>query len=71
MDANAERNKVVIQQFFDAWNGRRADTFGEFLAPDVVRHCEATPGLEAQSLDDITEFLRLDTAAFPDSVQTI
>lgn len=71
MDANTERNKAVIRHFFDAWNARRADAFDELVASNVVRHCEATPGLKAQSLDDIKEFLRLDTAAFPDSIQTI
>ena len=30
-----------------------------------------TPDLQARSLDDIKEFLRLDTAVFPDSVQTV
>jgi steroid delta-isomerase-like uncharacterized protein len=71
LDANIERNKAVIRDFFDAWNGRRAESFDELVAPDVVRHCEATPGLEARSLDDLKEFLRLDTAVFPDSVQTV
>jgi predicted ester cyclase len=40
------------------------------IASDVVRHCEATPGVEARSLDQVKEFLRQDTAVFPDSVQT-
>jgi steroid delta-isomerase-like uncharacterized protein len=71
VDANVERNKAVIRDFFDAWNSRRAESFDELVAPDVVRHCEATPGLEARSLDDLKEFLRLDTAIFPDSVQTV
>jgi len=71
MDSTPEQNKAVIQRFFEAWNSRRTDAFDELIAPDVVRHCEATPGLEARSLDDIKEFLRLDTSVFPDSVQTI
>jgi predicted ester cyclase len=41
------------------------------MTPDVIRHCDATPGLEARSLDQIKEFLVQDTAIFPDSVQTI
>jgi steroid delta-isomerase-like uncharacterized protein len=66
-----ERNKAVIRRFIDAWNSRKVDEFDDLLVPDVVRHCEATPGVEAQSLDQIKEFLRHDTAVFPDSVQTI
>lgn len=71
MDSGTQRNKAVIRDFFDAWNRRDADAFDELVAPDVVRHCEATPGLEARSIDDVKEFLRGDTAVFPDSVQTI
>jgi steroid delta-isomerase-like uncharacterized protein len=71
MNPDTERNKAVVRRFFEAWNSRQAVAFDELIAPNVVRHCEATPGLEARSIDDIKEFLRLDTAVFPDSVQTI
>ncbi len=71
MNTTPEQNKTVIQRFFDAWNARRPEAFDELVASNVVRHCEATPGLEARSLDHVKEFLRLDTAVFPDSVQTI
>jgi steroid delta-isomerase-like uncharacterized protein len=64
-------NKAIISRFFDAWNNRQANVFNDIVAPDVIRHCEATPGLEARSLDQIKEFLRLDTEVFPDSVQTV
>ena len=71
MSATTEQNKAVIRRFFDAWNSRQPDTFDDLVARDVVRHCEATPGVEARNLDQIKEFLRQDTAVFPDSVQTI
>jgi predicted ester cyclase len=71
MTTTTEQNKAVIRHFFDAWNRRQPDAFDDLIAPDVVRHCEATPGLEARSLDQVKEFLRQDTAIFPDSVQTI
>ena len=56
-----------------AWRRKwpTADAFDDLIAPDVVRHCEATPDIEARSLDQIKEFLWQDTAVFPDSVQTI
>lgn len=65
------QNKSIVRQFLDAWNQRQPDKFDALLAPNVVRHCEATPGMEACSLDQIKEFFRMDTAVFPDSVQTI
>ena len=61
----------MIRRFFDAWNSRQPEAFDNLLTADVVRHCEATPAIEARSLDQIKEFLRLDTAVFPNSVQTI
>ena len=71
MSTTVEQNKAVIRRFLDAWNSRQPDAFDNLIAPDVVRHCEATPGMEAHSLDQVKEFLRQDTAVFPDSVQTI
>jgi predicted ester cyclase len=71
MSTATEQNKAMIRRFFDAWNSRQSDAFGDLIAPDVVRHCEATPGMEARNLDQVKEFLQQDTAAFPDSVQTI
>ena len=71
MSTTTEQNKAIIRRFFDAWNRRQPDEFDDVIAPDVVRHCEATPGVEARNLDQVKEFLRQDTAVFPDSVQTI
>jgi ketosteroid isomerase-like protein len=50
MSTTTEQNKAVIRRFFDAWNSRQPDTFDDLIAPNVVRHCEATPGIEARSL---------------------
>jgi hypothetical protein len=50
MSTAIEQNKVVIRRFIDAWNSRQPEALDELVAPDVVRHCEATPGLEARSL---------------------
>ena len=66
MSTTTEQNKAVIRGFFDAWNSRQPDAFDDLVAAGVVRHCEATPGVEARNLDEIKEFLRLDTAIFPD-----
>jgi steroid delta-isomerase-like uncharacterized protein len=68
---STEQNKAVIRRFFDAWNSRRPEAFDDIIKPDVIRHCDATPDIEAQGLDQIKRFLAQDTAIFPDSVQTI
>ena len=55
----------------DAWSGRQPEAFDALIAPNVVRHCQATPGADVRNLDQLNEFLRHDTAVFPDSIQTI
>ncbi len=71
MSTTTEQNKAVIRRFMDAWNSRQPEAFDELIAPNVVRHCQATPGVNVRSLDQLKEFLRQDTAVFPDSIQTI
>jgi steroid delta-isomerase-like uncharacterized protein len=71
VSTTTEQNKAVIRRFLNAWNSRQPEAFDEIIAPDVVRHCQATPDANVRSLDQLKEFLRQDTAVFPDSVQTI
>ena len=71
MTTTTEQNKAIIRRFFDAWNSPQPDVFDSLMASDVVRHCDATPAVEARSLNQIKEFLAQDTAIFPDSLQTI
>jgi steroid delta-isomerase-like uncharacterized protein len=71
MSTTTEQNKTVIRGFFEAWNNRQPEAFDEFVASDVVRHCQATPAVEVRSLDQLKAFLQQDTAIFPDSRQAI
>jgi hypothetical protein len=68
MSTTTEQNKAVIWRFIDAWNSRQPDAYDDLIAPDVVRHCEAIPGVEARNLDQVKELLQQDTMVFPDSV---
>ena len=63
--------RALVEGVFDAMNQRDLDRLDETVASGFVRHCEATPGLEVQSLDDFKAFLRADAASFPDNVQTL
>lgn len=54
----------------DAMNSRRLDLLDEILAPDFLRHCEATPDFDVRSREDFKEFLRSNTESFPDNIQT-
>ena len=61
----------MIRRFWDAMNTRQWDIFDELLAPDVVRHCQATPEFNVRSCEQFREFCRWEAAVFPDSRQTI
>lgn len=50
-----------------ALNDRDLDALDALLAPDLVRHSQATPDVEIRSLDDFKDFLRTDFATVPDS----
>ena len=60
-----EENKTVARQFIKALNERDFDRWDSLVASNVVRHCDATPMVEVQSLDDLKAMVRED-AAFPD-----
>lgn len=71
MCTTTEQNKAVVRRFWEAMNSRQLEALDELFAPNVVRHCQATPGVDVRSLDQLKDFLRQDTNVFPDSVQTI
>lgn len=65
-----ERNKAIVRRFGEAVNSRKLDLLDELLAPDFVRHCQATPDVEVRSREDFKRFLQQDWAAVPDSLVT-
>jgi predicted ester cyclase len=60
----------LVTEFFDAMNDRELDRLDAIVAADFVRHCEATPDVDVQSLEDFKAFLVAYTGVFPDNVQT-
>ena len=54
-----------------AVNERNLELLAQTTATDLLRHCQATPDIQVDSLDDFVAFLKSDWAAFPDSVVTI
>jgi steroid delta-isomerase-like uncharacterized protein len=66
-----EENKALARRFGQVMNARQFDLLDEFVAPDLKRHCEATPGITVSNLEEFKQFLRQDAAVFPDSVQTL
>ncbi len=71
MRTTVEENKALARRLGEAVNARRWDLLDGVVAPDFVRHCQATPGVEVRSLDAFKAYLEQDVSAFPDSVQTL
>ena len=70
MSSTTAEMKELVRRLEQAMNARRLDDLDAVIAPDFVRHCQATPQLDVRSLEQFKEFLRQDAASFPDNVQT-
>ena len=64
-------NKNLVRTFADAGNGNDLEAFDALLAPDFVRHCEATPEVNVTSCEDFKEFYRETAKTFPDQRMTL
>jgi steroid delta-isomerase-like uncharacterized protein len=62
----ATQNKAVVMAAFEALNNFEYDRLGEFIAPNYIRHCQATPDIEVKSLDDFIAMAKMWESAFPD-----
>lgn len=70
MPDSSEQTKDLVRRLESAMNSRELDLLDDVVAPDFVRHCEATPDFDVRSREQFKEFLRQNTAAFPDNTQT-
>ena len=70
-ESQLEQNKQIVRLNARAINNRDLGLLAETTAATLVRHCQATPGLEIASLADFVAFLQSDWATFPDSLITI
>jgi predicted ester cyclase len=61
----------IVRGMTEAINARELDRLQEFVADDMVRHSDATPGVVVSSLAEFRAFLESDFASVPDSIQTI
>jgi steroid delta-isomerase-like uncharacterized protein len=66
-----QQNKILVKSFGEASNARDYDAVRALLAPDFVRHCQATPDVIVQNADQFIEYLKADARVFPDSRQTL
>lgn len=66
----ASHNKACFRRMVEAVNSRNLDALDEIIAPNYVRHCQATPDVNVRSLDEFKQFLKNDFLSVPDSVIT-
>jgi predicted ester cyclase len=67
----AEENKQVFLRSIEAINSKNFERLNDLGTVDFVRHCQATPDVKVNSLEDFKEFLKQDSTTFPDSHMTI
>ena len=66
----AEENKQVFLRSVDVINSKDFEGLNDLGTADFVRHCQATPDVKVNSLEEFKQFLRRDSASFPDSRMT-
>ena len=71
MRTTIEQNKAVARRLGEAIDTRRWDLLDDIVAPNFVRHCQATPEADVRSLEAFKAYLQQDAAVFPDSTQTL
>jgi predicted ester cyclase len=67
----AEYNKEQFLRGIDAINSKNFEALNDLVTANFVRHCQATPDVTVNSLEDFKNYLRQDSATFPDSRLTI
>lgn len=67
----AEYSKQQFLRGIEAINAKNFEALNDLVTTNFVRHCQATPDVKVNCLDDFKNYLRQDSATFPDSRLTI
>ncbi len=59
-----EQNIALVKRYYEAWNSGDVEALKEIFSPDYVYH--SGPGQD-ESLEQVTEFLKQQMVAFPNS----
>lgn len=62
----AQKNKEIVRKTFEIVGNGDYEAMDIYIAQDYKRHCQATPNLVVESLDDFKGFIREDRKAIPD-----
>jgi predicted ester cyclase len=61
-----EQNKTLVMEAFAALDAGVLDDLDKYIATDYVRHCQATPGVIIQSLEDFKALLQVWSHTYSD-----
>ena len=65
-----ETNKKLIEQFTEATNDQNWDAFHDLLTKDFKRHCQATPDVQVNSVDEFIKLQKSFITSLPDQKVT-
>jgi len=63
--------RALVTRFVAAANARDYEQLDQLLAPEFVRHSQATPSVDVRSAEDMKRFLAEDAGTFPDGHVTL
>jgi len=65
-----EANKKLINQFTEATNSQDWDAFHDLLTKDFKRHCQATPNVQVNSVEEFIKLQESFVTSLPDQKVT-
>jgi steroid delta-isomerase-like uncharacterized protein len=65
-----DANKKLIDQFTEATNAQNWDAFHDLLTEDFMRHCQATPDVQVNSVDEFIQLQKSFINSLPDQKVT-
>jgi steroid delta-isomerase-like uncharacterized protein len=69
--AKLEANKEVVYKFVEALNNQDWDGLDNLVSYDFVRHCQATPDVQVNNLEEFIELQKGFLKSFPDQKITL
>jgi len=64
--AKLEANKNIVRQFSEAFNNHDYQALDGIVAPNFIRHSQATPDVHISSLEAFKQFCKMSAESIPD-----
>ena len=67
----AQKNKEIAAKAFEIVAAGDYNGMDQYIAQDYMRHCQATPELNIESLEAFKKFIKMDRQSIPDQKLTV